>query len=180
PFDQSVAEAVTIVNTKITSEIAAGTDVVIGGGSQSSTISSLEMRDLLALPTADQPSSEQLSWLLLVDPSAPNGGLLERFGDPSLPPLTVPSLGVTFSGATPADTPWDTAIYDMEYDGISDFPRYPIDVLSDLNAALGTALVHATVDSIPLSQVAEAVRLPVSDGYTGHTEYFMIPTENLP
>ncbi|KAA1430392.1 PE-PPE domain-containing protein, partial [Mycolicibacter arupensis] len=29
-------------------------------------------------------------------------------------------------------------------------------------------------------QIAQSVLLPVSDGYAGNTDYFMIPTENLP
>ncbi|MGH3562758.1 MAG: PE-PPE domain-containing protein [Mycobacterium sp.] len=184
PLDTSVAQGVSILNSTITSQIAGGNNLVVVGGSQSSTIASLEMRELLALPKAEQPTADQLSFLLLVDPSAPNGGLLERFNLPdlnaNLPPLTGPSFGVTFSGATPSDTPWDTAVYDMEYDGFSDFPRYPIDLPADLNAALGIVYVHSTVTTIPLSQVAEAVKLPVSDDYTGHTQYFMIPVENLP
>ena len=180
PFDTSVAQGVTILNSAIRGQLDAGHDVVVVGGSQSSTIASLEMRDLLALPQGEQPTADQLSFLLLVDPSAPNGGLLERFGDPSLPPLTIPSYGVTFSGATPADTPWDTAIYDMEYDGFSDFPRYPLNLLADINAALGIAFVHSQIEDLSDEQMHDMVKLPVSADYTGHTDYFIAPVQNLP
>jgi hypothetical protein len=179
-FDPSVAQGLTILNDDITAEIAEGNKVVVGGGSQSATIESLEMRDLLALPADERPTGDQLSFVALVDVSAPNGGILERFDDPNLPTLTVPSFGITFSGATPADTPWDTVIYDQEYDGFSDFPRYPIDLLSDLNAALGIYYVHGTLVDFTDAQIADAVRLPVSADYTGHTEYFMLPTADLP
>jgi len=179
-FDTSVAQGVAILNSDITTELAEGNKVVVGGGSQSATIESLEMRDLLALPADERPTGDQLSFVALVDVSAPNGGILERFDDPNLPTLTVPSFGITFSGATPADTPWDTVIYDQEYDGFSDFPRYPIDLLSDLNAALGIYYVHGTLVDFTDAQIADAVRLPVSADYTGHTEYFMLPTADLP
>ncbi|WP_343601224.1 PE-PPE domain-containing protein [Mycobacterium sp.] len=179
-FDPSVAEGVSILNTAIMKQIAEGNNVVVGGGSQSATIESLEMRDLLALPAAERPTADQLSFVALVDVSAPNGGILERFDDPNLPTITVPSFGLTFSGATPADTPWDTVIYDQEYDGFSDFPRYPIDLLSDINAALGVYYVHGTLTDFTDAQIATAVKLPVSADYTGHTTYFMLPTQDLP
>jgi hypothetical protein len=180
-FDPSVAQGVTILNDTITKQIADGHDLVVVGSSQSADIASLEMKDLLALPKAEQPAADQLSFVLLGDEANPDGGLLTRFGDPSLPPLSVPSLGITFSGdLTPPDAPWDTAIYTAEYDGFADFPRYPIDLLSDINALLGFAFVHTNYDNFTPEQLAETFALPVTDDYTGHTQYFMIPTETLP
>lgn len=38
-------------------------------------------------------------------------------------------------------------VYSIEYDGIADFPRYPIDVVSDLNAFTETMHVHFTPDA---------------------------------
>lgn len=180
PFDESVAQGLRILDATIKERLALGHDLVVVGGSQSSTIASLEMRDLLALPADQIPTSDQLSFVLLVDPSTPNGGLLSRFGDPSLPPLSFPSMGLTFSGATPSVTPWDTAVYNMEYDGFSDFPRYPLNFLAVLNAVLGIGLIHASVTDLPEEQIAQSVLLPVSEGYAGNTDYFMIPTEDLP
>ena len=45
---------------------------------------------------------------------------------------------------------------------------------------MGIAFVHSSITSLSDEQIAQAVLLPVSDGYAGHTDYFMIPTENLP
>ena len=98
-LDQSLAQGVQILDATIKERLALGHDLVVVGASQSSTLAGLEMRNLLALPADQIPTSDQLSFILLVDPSNPNGGLLSRFGDPSLPLLTVPSMGVTFSGA---------------------------------------------------------------------------------
>ena len=77
------------------------------------------------------PSGVNLNFTLVGDVSNPNGGLLARF-----PGLSLPSLGFTFGTATP-DNSFPTRIYTIEYDGFADFPQYPIDVLSDLNAFFG-------------------------------------------
>lgn len=179
-LNPSVDQGVSILNSTIADQTADGNDLVVVGYSQSATISSLEMRDLLALPKAEQPTADQLSFVLLGNPSNPDGGLLARFGDPSLPPLSIPSIGMTFSGAAPSDTPWDTAIYTIEYDGFADFPRYPINLLADLNAFLGIMYQHGEYPYLTDARLATAIELPVSDHYAGHTQYFMIPTENLP
>jgi hypothetical protein len=180
-FDPSVAQGITILNDTIEKQIAEGNNLVVVGTSQSAVIAGREMQDLLALPKDEQPTAEQLSFVLRGDEGNPDGGLLERFGDSSLPPLSVPSLGITFSGQlTPPDTPWDTAMYTAEYDGFADFPRYPIDLLSDLNALLGFAFVHTAYDDFTPERLAKTIELPVTDDYAGHTQYFMIPTETLP
>ena len=179
-LDTSAAQGMQILNSTIYEQIAAGNHVVVVGYSQSATISALEMKNLLAMPAGDQPTADDLSFVLLGSPSTPNGGLLARFGDPSLPPLTLPSVGITFSGATPSDTPWDTAMYIREYDGFADFPRYPLNFLADLNAFLGIMFIHGKYPVLTAEQISTAIPLPVSDGYTGHTQYFMIPTETLP
>ena len=58
-------------------------------------------------------------------------------------PLNLPSLGFVFDSATPSDD-YVTNIYSLEYDGFADFPRYPLNFLSDLNAFLGIATLHGT------------------------------------
>lgn len=180
PLDPSVAQGATIVENTIDQQLAAGNDVVYSGYSQSSTIASQVMRDLLALPTAEQPTADQLSFVLLADPNNPDGGLLSRFGDPTLPPLTLPSLQLTFSPATPSNTVWETAIYTREYDGFADFPKYPINFLSTLNAFIGLQTLHSAYPELTPEQLATAVEVPTSAGYTGATTYWMIPTEHLP
>lgn len=180
-LDTSLAQGVSILHQTIDKEIAAGNDLVVLGASQSATISTMVMRDLLALPPDQQPTADQLAFVLLGDPNNPNGGLFERmnvFTDGGYP--SIPSLGITFNGATPAETPWDTAIYTGEYDGYADFPRYPINLLADLNAVLGIVYVHTTYPTMTPEQLASAIELPVSEDYAGNTHYFMIPTETLP
>lgn len=129
-------------------------------------------------PWANPPTSGQLGFVLPGDPMNPNGGLFERFVG-----LTFPSLGQTFLGATPSNTPWPTTIYSLEYDGIADWPQYPIDIFSDLNAFAGFYYVHGMYPSLnpaALPPGYSLVQLPASPGYTGNTSYYMITSPNLP
>ncbi|WP_443987069.1 PE-PPE domain-containing protein, partial [Mycobacterium marinum] len=94
--------------------------------------------------------------------------------------LSLPSLGLTFYGATPSDTIYPTAIYTLEYDGFADFPRYPLNFIADLNAVMGIPFVHVKYLDLTAAQVDSAIELPTSPGYSGVTSYYVIPTENLP
>ncbi|WP_343601388.1 PE-PPE domain-containing protein [Mycobacterium sp.] len=190
-FDTSVAQGVTILNDAIKAALDAGHNVVVGGVSQSATIASIEMQDVANGSLGFQPSPGQLAFAMLGDPSNPNGGILERFDlpTPGSHPV-IPSLGLTFSGATPADTGFENNIYTLEYDGFADFPRYPLNILSDINAVLGFELVHPLyirgyvgpgVGLTPDQIQTEAMTLPTTPGYDGGTTYHIIPfTGRLP
>ncbi|MDP7701422.1 PE-PPE domain-containing protein [Mycobacterium sp. TY815] len=134
-------------------------------------MASLEMRQLVALG-AGAPSPADLDFVLIGDPMNPNGGLLQRFVG-----LTLPSLGVSMVGATP-DNVYTTTIYTREYDGLADFPRYPLNIVSDLNAFFGIGAVHFGYPHLTQAQVDTAVTLG-TQGPT-MTTYKMIPTPNLP
>ncbi|MEB3050979.1 PE-PPE domain-containing protein [Mycolicibacter sp. MYC123] len=180
-LDPSLAQGVSILHDTISKQVAAGNDLVVLGYSQSSTISTMVMRDLMALPADQRPTADQLSFVLLGAPNNPNGGLFERFNvldDGSYP--TIPSLGITFNGAIPDDTPWSTSVYTLEYDGYADFPKYPINFLSDLNAVLGIIYEHTIYPTLTPEQLATAIEMPMSEGYDGNAHYFMIPSEILP
>ncbi|UQX10905.1 PE-PPE domain-containing protein [Candidatus Mycobacterium methanotrophicum] len=184
----SVGQGDTILANTVAADTSAGDTSTVFGYSQSSTIASYAMQQLDPNGTP-QPDSG-LQFLLVGDPSAPNGGLLERFagfettsGQTVSDPLNLPSLGVSFDSATPADD-YVTNIYTLEYDGFADFPRYPIDFLSDLNAFLGIETIHGTylnggVDGSgpTAAEIASATLLPGSaaDGATDSlTNYYMI------
>jgi hypothetical protein len=178
PLNTSVSQGIGLLDIAIQQQIGTGNSVLVQGYSQSAIIASFEMRNLLA--SANPPTGSQLYFNLLGDPMNPNGGLLERFAG-----LELPTLGVTFYGATPSNTPWTTNIYTLEYDGFADFPRYPIDFLSDLNAVAGIIYVHPNYPNLnPLTLPAgDIVKLPVSSDYTGalaNTSYYMVLTPNLP
>src|ERR1700742_1864224 len=178
-LDPSEAQGVTILNNAILSQTLNGNSVVVYGDLQSSTISSMEMAALSALPANEQPSLDQLAFVLTGDPNNPAGGLFERFDG-----LSIPSVGITFNGATPDVYPTD--IFTQEYDGFADFPQYPIDPLSDLNALLGVYFVHGTYEDLTLQQVTpvadggDAIPLPTDPAFGTETSYYLIPTADLP
>jgi hypothetical protein len=175
PLNTSVSQGVEILESAITQQITAGNSVSVLGYSQSAIISSLVMQNLLH---ATSPMASQLNFTLIGDPMAPNGGLLERFAG-----LNLPSLGLDFYGATPPNTQFPTHIFTLEYDGYADFPKYPINFLSDLNAFAGIYFVHGTYPDINPSALPPGdhlITLPTSPGYTGVTTYDMITQPNLP
>jgi PE-PPE domain-containing protein len=176
-FDQSVAQGVSILNSAIGGELADGNDVTVLGYSQSATIETFEMENILNGSAGIDPAKDQLSFIVLGDPNNPNGGMLERADFPHGSEPSIPSLGIAFSGATPV-TEYPTAIYSAEYDGFADSPRYPINLLSDLNALLGILFVHGQYPDI--TSLGSAVEVPTSAGYDGATTYYMIPTDDLP
>jgi len=175
PLDTSVAQGVTILNDAINQQVSAGNHIVVFGFSQSSTVASQEMVQLAA--SSNAPSPGQLSFVLVGDPSNPNGGMLERLNFPRVGTVSIPSFGVTASGATPSDV-YPTDIYTSEYDGFADFPQYPIDFLSDLNAYLGIIYQHATYLTLTPQQINSAISLPTVGDTLTH--YYMIPATNLP
>ena len=183
-LNESVAQGVSILDSTLLGTGVGqhgliqpgGSPVVVQGISQGAIIASLEMEKLETL--ASPPTGSQLGFVLLGDPMNPNGGLFERFTG-----LTFPSLGQTFYGATPSNTPWPTTIYSLEYDGIADWPRYPLDIFSDLNAFAGFYYVHPTYPGLnpaALPPGYDLVQLQTSPGYTGNTTYYMITNPNLP
>jgi hypothetical protein len=179
-LDISLARGVTaldnIINQHATPFLSGGSgSVSILGYSQSAIISTLEMPKLLAegFTNGTGGTPIQAYFTLLGDPANPNGGLLARF-----PGLSFPSLGVTFGASTPSND-FPTTIWSLEYDGFADFPRYPIDIFSDLNALAGIVFIHGTYPHLTASQIASAVTLGQS-GAPSMTTYNMIPTENLP
>lgn len=166
PFDTSFAQGTTILTSDIEQQVAAGNTVAVYGESQSSTISGMVMPNL----EQDGVAADSVKFVLVGDPSNPDGGLLERFDG-----LSLPALGITFSGATPPDTIYDTTIYTQEYDGFADFPKFTLNFLADLNAFLGIEFVHPTYQDLTPDQLNNAILLPTTEGYDGNTTYYMVP-----
>jgi PE-PPE domain len=187
--DTSAGQGITILANQIESNASHDLDSTVFGYSQSSTLAGLTMEQL----HADGVSPNDVNFLLIADPSNPNGGLLSRFdgftttsGGTQPLELNLPSLGVSFDGATPSDL-YTTSIYSVEYDGFTDFPKYPINFLSDLNAFLGIEEIHGHYLDFPVDgsgpspyDIAGATLLPGSAGYgvggnpDSMTDYYMI------
>ncbi|WP_241011146.1 PE-PPE domain-containing protein [Mycobacterium camsae] len=170
-FDASVTQGVKILDSAVRAHVAAGDNVSIFGYSQSATVAAIEMKKLAT--SLNPPTPRQVSFTLVGDPGNPNGGLAARF-----PGISVPSLGVTSPGATP-DNLYPTRVYTIEYDGVADFPRYPLNIVSTLNALAGMGYLHQNYLLLTPEQIAGAIPLTDTRGPTT-TQYYMIPTKNLP
>ncbi|KAA1249791.1 PE-PPE domain-containing protein [Mycobacterium simiae] len=179
PLNQSVNLGVQMLHNALFGPqgliTAQGQNVAVLGYSQSAVLSSIEMRNLAA---AGSPHTDNLSFTLLGSPMAPNGGLLARF-----PGLSMPALGLEFYGATPSNTGYPLSQYTLQYDGYADFPRYPINFLSVLNAFVGIQTVHGNypgLDPTNLPPGYNLVELPVSPTNNGLERYYMITYPGLP
>jgi PE-PPE domain-containing protein len=179
PFDTSAAQGQQILDAAILGQIATGhvdaaNPVVVFGLSQSSIIASTTMTEL-----ANQGvPSDDVHFVLIGDVSNPDGGVMERFDVPAGSDPSFPSLGFTLTGATPADL-YPTDIYTQEYDGFADFPKYPLNLISDLNAALGIPYDHGAYFGHTPDEIASAIQLPTSAADT-LTNYYIIPDDSLP
>ena len=174
-FGQSVAQGVNLLNTALvgpTGVLTQGNSALVVGYSQSDTVATNEISALMA---AGSPFQGQLSFMLLADPNNPVGGIFERF-----PGFYIPFLDVPFNGATPPNSPYPTSIFAIQYDGIPNAPQYPLDIVSDANAVAGAFVLHGTYPTLTAAQVANAVTLPTSPGYTGSTQYYEFLTQDLP
>ncbi len=185
-ISSSVGQGAKIVQSTVQGEQFLHNASTVFGYSQGATLNGIAMQ-LLDPSGTPQTGPLDPKFLLIADPSNPNGGLLERFngfettsGHIVSDPLSLPSLGISFDGATPADD-YTTTIYSLEYDGFADFPRYPLNFLSDLNAFLGIADLHGTYLNAAAGEpgptptdIADAVHLTtVGDTLTN---YYMIDT----
>jgi hypothetical protein len=117
------------------------TPITIFGYSQGATVATLFKATL-----HDPANADELNFLFIGDPQRPNGGFFERFAILG----TVPILDATFGRPAPTDncehsngSPCATDVA-LQYDGVVDFPEYPIDFLSTLNAIAGFQYVHGT------------------------------------
>lgn len=176
-FNASVAQGVTDLQHAITAQ-PPNSDTVVFGFSQSATIITDYLDDIADGSLQHPPAPTQVRFVLAGDPNNPDGGLFERFDG-----LYYPGYNETYNGATP-DLAYPTDIYTLQYDGYGDFPQYPLDLLADLNAALGADQDHLgsppTYESLTPAQIATAIVEPVSPQASGDTTYYLILTQNLP
>jgi hypothetical protein len=161
--------------------------VVIFGYSQGATVASIEKAQLSRLPAQDQAA---INFVLIGNPNRPNGGLFERlaaFG-------TVPILDATFGQPTPTDTGMSTVDVAFQYDGVADFPLYPVNLLAVLNATAGFWYIHGSYlapnsrdpaglpNGLTADELDAAIADPANQQHLAgsDTTYVLIPTPNLP
>ena len=138
---------------------------VIYGYSQSATVAGNQKLSLIAHPVAST-----VSFVMVANPNRPNGGILQRFVG-----AFIPLLGITFNGATPTFSPQPRPLLTVDvarqYDGWADFPTNPVNLLADLNALMGTVLLHPNyVDT----------ESPQLQGQFQDSSYYLIPAPITP
>lgn len=122
-----------------------------------------------------------VNYVLVENPNRPNGGILERFNG-----LNVPILDIAFNGATPVvDDPdldsGTTVDISRQYDGWSDFPVYPLNLLATANAIAGIVYLHGDTQDLDSSSVSTIDTAdPMYYQVHGDTTYYLIPTDRLP
>jgi hypothetical protein len=171
-YGSGLTQGVTDLDNTLQPYLTADPDahLVVAGYSMSNSVITQEMINLANAGVTDP----NLKFVLAENLQSPNGGFFTRF--PEMFGATLP--------ATPADTPFDTTNYTIEYSGASDFPQYYGNIYADMNAADGYVDLHPyLLPGWPAyfdpSTVANAVPENVSTT-TGNTDYYLIPTQNLP
>jgi hypothetical protein len=173
-YDSGLTQGVADLHQAISQQLAAGNDnLVIAGYSMSTSIETQEMINLAAA-AGGAPDTDGLKFVLAENVNSPDGGIFTR----------LPGIGGVTLPATPADTPYTTDIYSIEYSGASDFPQYANNIYADLNAADGYIDLHPyLLTGWPAyfnpDELAGAVVQPTSDADVA-TTYFLIPTQDLP
>ena len=99
----SVGKGASFLQNTILSDQLHGLGSTVFGYSQSSTLAGVTMRLLDPNGVDESGTTNAPNFLLIADPSNPNGGLLERFngfetisGHTTVDPLNLPSLGLAF------------------------------------------------------------------------------------
>jgi len=159
----------------------AGDDVSVLGYSQSATVASQLMNQLIS---DDQANLGNLHVTLLGDPNSPIGGILDRFQFPdgvgnfsvSPEPQQVPFLDIPLGLEPTPTTGIDTDIYMGEYDGWADFPSDPSNIFADINALIGIETVHPYYpDPTPGVNLDTNPNDIVNLGTIGDTNFYAIP-----
>ena len=147
--------------------------VLIAGFSQGAEVAAAEKARIMALPPEDRPAADQLSFIVIGDPTGPNG-ILHWL------PGRVPLIGA--APVNVPDTPYDTIVVNREYDGWADLPDRPLNLLADANAVLGIIYVHGRYDEadLDLSHVPADNITEVTNSAGGKTTTYLVPTSFVP
>jgi PE-PPE domain len=181
-FDRSVAEGLENLNAEYEAVRAADPDgkIVIFGYSQSGDIVTKQWRAIAKDP--DRPPTDQLEFLIVGNTNRPNGGLLSR-----LTPLYIPIFNASFDGPSPTDTGYQGADIAFYYDGIADFPTYPLNLLATVNAFFGFLTIHPTypapnpaLGEYTQAEYQAAMADPANRQTFGDTTFITLPIKNLP
>ena len=169
-LNQSILQGVTDLEAAMA--VYGNDDLVIFGYSQSALIANRVKRELAEQYPAGTEAPD-IDFVFFGDENLPNGGLFARF-----PGLYIPILDWSFNGPAPTDTQFDTVEITRQYDFFADFPLYPLNVISLLNAVLGLPYVHTYPFDVSLPP--DPTTSPAYQGTHGDTSYYFFETQDLP
>lgn len=171
-MDRSIAVATEAVVSAVD---GAEGPLILAGFSQGAIAVTYAKLALMARPEEQRPASGEVTFVTIGDPTGP-GGIMRSL------PFRVPILGLT-PLLTP-ETPYDTVTVTGEYDGWSDFPDRPWNLVSLANALLGTAYVHGRYETIPggldISDLPAQNVSVTTNALGGQNTHYLIPTPRLP
>lgn len=171
-MDKSIAVAAAGIVAGIADTVG---PLVVAGFSQGAVAVGYAKQALMELPPEQRPDPEQLSFLTIGDPSGSGGIFNSLLG-------RVPVIELT--PFIPPDTPYRTVIVNGEYDGWGDYPDRPLNLVSVVNALLGTIYVHGRYETIPggldLAGVPSSNITTVGNSLGGSTTSYLVPTDKLP
>ena len=177
-IDDSIAEGISVIGIAVTDALAgtagsgdARAQVVVFGYSQSAIIAALFKQRLAEATQAGQPSPA-VTFVLIGNPTRPNGGLNARF-----PGLRLP--GWTFYGPAPTDSGFVTIDVARQYDPFADFPQYPLNLFALANAFAGLFYAH-DYTKVTLDPADPGYNPATEVQHFGDTTYYLIPAEHLP
>lgn len=154
-------------------QVDAANPVTVFGYSQSSAFATFTMQQL-----HDQGvPSDYVHFVLVGDSAVPNGGILTAFDIPPGTNVNLSAFDLTLGNPTPSDL-YPADVYTLEYDGYADFPRYPLNMASLLNALIGLFTQHVTYLYLDPEQITNAIQLETTADSL--VNYYMIPSDSLP
>ena len=143
--------------------------VILFGHSQGGQVIYAALRQWQNDP-ASAPDPARATWVSIGNPENPYGGVTSKFG------FAQPNPRV------PADTPYKGTEVIYQYDGWSDAPDNPFNLLAVLNAVVGSQIYHTTkyftTDINSPDNVTFTPDQP--DGTPGNVTYVYVPADVIP
>lgn len=183
-INQSVSDGVADLEAAMAANgCTAGQSCVVYGYSQSTVITMIEKAKLQQEEAAGEPVPN-VTFVGIGVGNRPNGGIAERLSG-----IVIPFVDFTFNGASPADPAHPITTIDIarQYDGLADFPEFPLNPVADANAVLGVVFVHllygeeVSLDpTSPKYVPGTVVEEPGENPNNPDTTYYWIPTADLP
>ncbi|WP_163795507.1 PE-PPE domain-containing protein [Mycolicibacterium sediminis] len=157
-------------------------DIVVLGYSEGALVAERARRDLQAkrvgpFPDVDPdewaPPADQLRFVMIGSPFAPNGGMFGRFAGFSVPTV-IDTVGPS------APTRYDTVYEALEYDPYADFPAY-FNPLALLNSAIAVRYAHPDAAYDPIDRATTPkIQKTVRNAAGGTDTYVLYRNPRLP